>query len=192
MRNLFFAVVMVTVAMTTNSACSKESTPEETPVNVDSATITANFSTVSTFKFYDLKNNVAVANTDSASTKWDIGIRQATIIFNSGASGPGQAGVRMVDAPFSDVRYTSTTDFAYDTTARNLAIPYTSWATYNPTTRSFIPIAGKTFTLRMSNGKYGKMEVVSTTYGNIVGGVPSSIIYKIRFVYQEDGSTRVF
>src|SRR5258705_13334747 len=41
------------------------------------------------FTFYSLETNSVIANSDSATNKWDIGLRGTTIITNSGTSGPG-------------------------------------------------------------------------------------------------------
>ncbi|MBL0295587.1 MAG: HmuY family protein [Saprospiraceae bacterium] len=43
------------------------------------------------FTFFRFSDSSIVANTDSATTTWDIGFRASTIIVNSGISGPGSA-----------------------------------------------------------------------------------------------------
>ncbi|MBK6352017.1 MAG: HmuY family protein [Saprospiraceae bacterium] len=42
------------------------------------------------FTFFRLADSSIVPNSDSATTKWDIGFRGSTIITNGGSSGPGQ------------------------------------------------------------------------------------------------------
>ncbi|MEY3246290.1 MAG: hypothetical protein RL253_1464, partial [Bacteroidota bacterium] len=44
------------------------------------------------FTFYSFETNSIVPNSDSNSTKWDIGVRGSTIITNGGTSGPGNGG----------------------------------------------------------------------------------------------------
>ena len=45
------------------------------------------------YTFFSFKTGQVVPNSDSASLKWDIAFRSTSIIFNSGTSGPGNAGV---------------------------------------------------------------------------------------------------
>ena len=44
------------------------------------------------YTLYSLETNTVIANTDSVTSKWDIGFRGTTIITNSGNSGPGAGG----------------------------------------------------------------------------------------------------
>ena len=44
------------------------------------------------YTLYSLESTAIIANTDSATTKWDIGFRGTTIITNGGNSGPGAGG----------------------------------------------------------------------------------------------------
>src|SRR6185503_11880108 len=55
------------------------------------------------YTLYSLETNSVVANSDSATSKWDIGFRGTTIITNSGNSGPGAGGAFIFTGTFSDL-----------------------------------------------------------------------------------------
>ena len=57
------------------------------------------------FTFFRFSDSSIVANTDSATTKWDIGFRASTIIVNSGISGPGSAAAYVQTGLFSELKY---------------------------------------------------------------------------------------
>ena len=52
------------------------------------------------YTLYSLETNSIISNTDSATSKWDIGFRGTTIITNSGNSGPGAGGAFIYTGPF--------------------------------------------------------------------------------------------
>jgi hypothetical protein len=56
------------------------------------------------FTFYSLETNSVIANTDSATNKWDIGLRGTTIITNSGNSGPANGGAFVYVGTFDDLK----------------------------------------------------------------------------------------
>jgi hypothetical protein len=107
---------------------------------------------------------------------------------NSNASGPGDAAVIMQDGIFDNITQAPETGYAFDTTSTRLAIKDGTWYDYNGATRSFVPKAGKVFIFRTADNKYAKMEILEATYDPFVGTVPDKINYKIRFVYQADGT----
>lgn len=172
-------------------SCSKDKTtnPVVTQPFTKTKDITVNFSNSSTFTFFSFRDTTVIANTDSASAKWDFGLRLTTFLVNSNSSGPGNAGVIMQDGIFDNIKTAPATGYAYDTTASQRAIKDGSWYDYNPATRSFVPKAGKIFIFRAGDGThYAKMEILSATYAPFAGPVPQQIIYKIRFTYQPDVS----
>ena len=160
-----------------------------TPV-VQTTNLTVNFSTSESFTFFRFSDSTVFTSNDSATNKWDFGIRQATIIINSHASGPGQAGVIIQNATYADVTTAPASGYAYDTSAAHLAIHnFTSWATYNQQTFSFTPIAGKTFIFKTADGQhYAKMEMLNVSYEAFVGPFPKHIIYRFRYTYQPNGT----
>lgn len=179
--------------------CKKEnSTPDvETKVTAtDSVTIPFRDDH---YVFYSLKDGKVVPLADSASTKWDFGLRFASIIVNSNASGPGQGGIIVKTGSYDDFDTAPETGYAYDTTTTNLAVNSNprsegAWYIYVPGGHQLTPKAGLFFVIRTADGKYAKMEVMQVTYSGwdpAVDTYPDNIVYKFRYVYQADGSTNV-
>ena len=142
------------------------------------------------YVFFNFKNGVVVANADSASTKWDFGLRFTTFILNSNAYGPGNAGAILQNTLYSAVTEAPTTGYAYDTSSAQKAIKDGSWYNYNPTTRSFSPKAGQTFFFRTADNFYVKMELLAVDYAAFVGMQPDKLMYRFRYTYQANGSTK--
>lgn len=169
------------------TACKKD---KNTPVTLVEKTdsLRVNFSATSTFTFFSFKNGAVVANTDSATNKWDFGLRFTTFIVNSGSSGPGNAGAILQNAIYSSVTEAPATGYGTDTTTSQRAIKDGSWYIYNPATRSFAPRAGQTFIFRTAENNYAKLELLATDYEPFVGPFPSKLIYRFRYSYQANGS----
>lgn len=170
------------------TSCKKDNTGNTAPVTADTATVPVNFSSSSPYAFFSFKNNAIVSNSDSATAKWDFGLRLTTFLVNSNASGPGNAGVIMQDGLFDNITSAPGTGYAYDTTSSQLAIKDGSWYNYDINTHVFTPSPGKVFVFRTSDGHYAKMEILDVTYEPFSGPVPQVIDYKIRFVYQSNGT----
>jgi hypothetical protein len=171
------------------SACKKDAAAVQLPATENSTTFKVNFSPVAVYTYFSFKDNAVVAVADSVSTKWDFALRLTTFRINSHASGPGAAGAIMQDGIFDNITTAPSSGYAYDTSATQYAIKDGSWYDYNNTTHAFIPKAGKVFLVRTADNHYAKMEILEATYDPFVGMVPDKINYKIRFVYQADGST---
>jgi hypothetical protein len=186
-RILFFALVTPLFFV----ACKDDDT--RVPAEINQKEILVSGNPTGSFVFYSFDNGALVTATDSASNKWDFAVRFATIIVNSNASGPGNAGVQLKDGLFDSFTEAPETGYAYDTTATKLAVK-DDWYTYNPVTRSFAPKAGKVFVFRTATGKYAKLEMLTADptddNGNpVVPPVrPTKIKYKFRTGYQRDGS----
>lgn len=186
----------IVFAMFLMASCDKTETAVVEPVKAETVKdIPANPTDAPSgnkYSFYSFKNG-KIANSDSASTKWDIGFRSTSIIVNSGISGMGQASAAVVDGIFSDIKTVPTTAVFAQDAATTLAIPTGSgkgW--YNYTNNQIIPIAGKVILVKTADGKYAKMEILS-----YYKGAPSTIdansvgrYYSFRFVYQPDGTTK--
>ena len=190
MKKSFLALMTATVltGIILFSSCQKNNTIVA-PLKADTSIVAVNFSTTSPYAFFSFKNNTIVANSDSATTKWDFGLRLTTFLVNSNTSGPGNAGVIMEDGIFDNITSAPSTGYAYDTASNKLAIEDGSWYTYNINTHAFAPIPGKVFIFRTADGHYAKMEILEVTYEPFVGPVPIKIDYKIRFIYQGNNST---
>jgi hypothetical protein len=187
------SAVLATAMMMLAVACKKEDSP--VPAKVNTIDFLVNGSPSSGhYNFFSLANGAEVAATDSNSTKWDFAMRFETFIINSNASGPGRAGVQILNQPFDAVTAAPDAGYKYDTTATQKAIKGSEWYIYNASTRSFAPIAGKTFVFRTAANKYAKLEVLSADPADDAGNIvvpptrPTKIKYKIRFAFQPDGS----
>lgn len=185
---LVFAAIMILAV-----SCKKEDKP--TPATVATIDFLVNGSaTQGNYNFFSFTTGSTVAASDSNSTKWDFAMRFETFIINSNASGPGNAGVQVLNQTFDAVTTAPEAGYKYDTAVAQKAIKGTDWYIYNPTTRSFSPIAGKTFVFRTAAGKYAKMEVLSADPADDAGNLvvpptrPTKIKYKIRFAYQGNGA----
>ncbi len=170
------------------ASCKKNNNTTSQPPVTDTTVVRVNFSTSSPYAFFSFKNNAIVANTDSATSKWDFGLRLTTFLVNSYASGPGNAGVVIQNGIFENITAAPISGYAYDTTSSKLAIKDGSWYTYDIVTHVFNPIPGKIFIFRTADGHYAKMEILNVTYEPFVGPVPVILDYKIRFAYQSNGS----
>ncbi len=182
-KSISIPVILVTLIFT---ACSKKDSTVATvtPTTVKTKSITVNFSSSASYTFFSFRDTTVVANADSASAKWDFGLRLTTFLVNSYASGPGNAGVILQDGIYDNVTAAPASGYAYDTTSSQRAIKEGSWYDYNPTTHSFVPKAGKVFIFRTADGHYAKMELLNVGYEPFTGPVPQRLIYTFRFTYQ--------
>ena len=189
-RQILIAAVAIATAVT---SCKKDDNNNTSPLVTISGvkTISVPFSTSASYTFFRFSDSSIIANTDSATSKWDFGLRQATFIVNSHASGVGSAGVSIQSNTFTSIATAPATGYAYDTTAANLAISnYTVWATYNKTTNAFVPNPNTTFVFKTADGgHYAKMEILAVDYAPFTGYVPVTLLYKIHYSYQANGST---
>lgn len=189
MKNKITLSAMAAVVLL--ASCSKDKTVvTPLPTTVKTKSITVNFSPVSAFTFFSFKDTTVIANSDSASAKWDFALRLTTFLVNSNASGPGNAGVILQDAVYDNVTTAPTSGYAYDTTSSKRAIKDGSWYDYNPATHSFVPKAGKTFIFRTADGHYAKMELLSVAYEPFAGPVPQRLIYSFRYTYQPNNDNK--
>ena len=186
-KTILASAVLGSALLFVFSSCSKDSTPTVTVIEKTDS-VKVNFSSASPYTFFSFKNDVVVANTDSASTKWDFGLRFTTFILNSNTYGPGNAAAILQNNIYSTVTAAPETGYAYDTTASQKAIKDGSWYNYNPTTRSFSPKAGQTFIFRTADNNYVKMELLAVDYEAFTGPVPVRLIYRFRYTYQSNGS----
>ncbi|MBK9272724.1 MAG: HmuY family protein [Saprospiraceae bacterium] len=143
------------------------------------------------FTFYRLSDSSLVANSDSATTKWDIGFKGSTIITNGGSSGPGQGGALVIDGIFSELaEIPASSNFIVDNNP-NFGVDR-SWYKYDPSAMVFTPVPGKIILIRTADGKYAKLEVLSYYKGAPANPTvrDESRYYTFRYVYQPDGSRK--
>lgn len=187
-----YSVLAMAAMMMLAVSCKKEEKP--TPASVATIDFLVNGSaTQGNYDFFSFSNGARVAASDSNSTKWDFAMRFETFLVNSNASGPGKAGVQVLNTPFDNVTVAPESGYRYDTTAASKAIKGTDWYIYNPTTRTFAPVAGKTFVFRTATNNFAKLEVLSADPADDNGNLvvpptrPTKIKYKIRYAYQPSG-----
>ena len=182
-------IIAATTMIFMLSSCSKSDPVTLVTVTEKTDSIKVNFSSNSSFTFFSFKNDALVANTDSASTKWDFGLRFTTFILNSNAYGPGNAAAILQNNIYSTVTAAPASGYAYDTSTSQKAIKDGSWYNYNPATRTFAPKAGQTFIFRTADNYYVKMELLAVDYEPFVGPTPVKLIYRFRYTYQANGTT---
>lgn len=189
MKKMFVYTAAAALAgMVILSSCSKDKT--DTPVTIVTKTdsVKVNFNALAPFTFFSFKNDAIVANTDSATNKWDFGLRFTTFILNSNAYGPGNAAAILQNNIYANVTTAPETGYAYDTTKTQKAIRDGSWYDYNPVTHAFTPKAGQTFIIRTADNFYVKMELLAVDYDAFTGPVPQRLIYRFRYTYQSNGT----
>lgn len=194
MKTLRLSVLALAALATGFVSCSKKENPTPTPT--PSVTVTDSIEipfNSSNYTLYSFKDSSIVPNSDSATTKWDFGIRFVSIITNSHASGPGNAGVITQQGIFDNLTQAPENGYSYDTTTTNLAIDArktTGWYNYDESTHAFSPKAGQFFIFRTADNHYVKMEIIAVTYAGYTppNPTPTTLIYKFRYTYQSDGS----
>lgn len=191
-RKLGIIAIAAVIGLT---SCEKEETPTPAIVNTKDFLVNGNASS-GNYNFFKFETASELPASDSNSVKWDFAMRFETFIVNSNASGPGNAGVQILNQPFDNVTDAPQTGYRYDTAAAQKAIKGSDWYIYNPATRTFSPIAGKTFVFKTATGNYAKMEILTADPADDLGNLvvpptrPTKIKYKIRVAYQGSGSTR--
>ncbi len=147
------------------------------------------------YTLYSLRDNKVIANTDSASNKWDIGFRSTAIIINGGAIRSGQGGANVYTGTFDALTAIPTsTTFAQDQSPTQLAVPGGSgngWYNYSSTTNLVSAIPGRVLLIRTGDGtKYAKLEILSYYLGAPASPTSTtpSRYFTFRYTYQPNGS----
>jgi hypothetical protein len=216
------------LALLTLTACdSSDPDTEPTPIDVRLATnveadptegrdpVTGRPVSNNLFTLFDLdagevvlsssETDPAVRQRDSVSTTWDVGFKGSTLIFNGGASGPGQGSAQLLTSTFADVVVAPESGYAQDGSNTCPSVqtpggtfpgsPYAictgsdnGWYNYNGAVLT--PIAGRTIVLTTGEGNYAKMRVLS--YYRDMPDAPTqdseSRYYTFEYVVQPDGS----
>jgi len=154
------------------------------------------------YTFFSFKTGQVVPNSDSASLKWDVAFRSTSIIFNSGTSGPGNAGVVFASGTFDEVTEAPESGYAIDNSPAAFAVssralasgatPTNEWWQNTGSSQSTIvsPIAGRIIIVRLAEGGYAKMEILSY-YENAPATINNTVdkdrFYTFRYLYQPNG-----
>lgn len=202
--NSFQKIIICGLSVASFIACKKDEAVTTIAIKsltisdlaADPTTISGTGQPVATGKytFYSFKNGV-VANTDSATNKWDVAFKATSILTNGGTSGMGQGGAAVLTGIFDETKEVPTaTTFVQDTKTA-LAIPTGSgkgWYNYDGATNLISPIAGKVLLIKTGDGKYAKMEILSYYKGAPTkpDATSSARYYTFRMVYQSDGSLK--
>ncbi|TNE71225.1 hypothetical protein EP331_10010 [bacterium] len=180
---------------------------EDSSTNTDSepleaTTVTDLDATGTSYVFYDFKTGDIVANTDSATTNWDIGIKGATIIVNSGVSGLGTAAAQIVDGLFDEYDEAPQSGYVSDTAEAKAITGNGGWYNYTGSAETgpqhaILPIPGKILVFKNTDGTYTKMQIISYYRGNPDTTTeafinrdtrPDARVYTFRFITQPNGS----
>ncbi|MCY7362832.1 MAG: HmuY family protein, partial [Ignavibacteria bacterium] len=148
-------------------------------------------------------NNKIIPNSDSASTKWDIGFRGTTIITNSGNSGPATGGAFIYVGLFDGLK-TKHADSVFKVDNAPSAYAITSgsnrgWYVYDGINNLINPIPGRVLVIRTASGKFAKIEIINYYKGGVTPPASASDAFKsseqryytFRFTFQPNG-TKVF
>ena len=154
------------------------------------------------YTLYSLESNSIIANSDSATTKWDVGFRGTTIITNGGNSGPGTGGAFIYTGTFGDLsQIPADSTFRIDNAPTSYAIKTGSgngWYNYNVATNLITPVPGLILFIRTATGKYSKIEIQNYYKGGVTPDVTASDndkltkqrYYTFRYSYQADGTKK--
>jgi hypothetical protein len=200
-----------------SSKCGKDVVPVENPV-LNTITVTdlpsdtiigVNSITMQPFgagkyTFYSLERNQIVANSDSATNKWDIAFSGTRILTNSGTSfNAGIGGGFVFQGIFDNLNSISVDSiFKIDAAPSSYAITFGSgraWYSYDGPTNLINIIPGRVLCIKTASGKYAKVEMLNYYKGGTTP-LPSASdaekftkqrFLKFRYIYQPNG-TKLF
>ena len=146
------------------------------------------------YTLFSLRENGLVANTDSATNKWDIGFKKTTLIINGGTLRTGAGGAFVHLGDFDALKtIADTATFRTDKDVESLAIKPGSgngWYNYSPLTNTVLPITGRILVVRTANGNFAKLEILS--YYKNIPKIPTirddARFYTFRYTYQPNGT----
>lgn len=143
------------------------------------------------FTLFSFADGKSLPSSERQSEKWDFGLTGVTFAFNSGSSGPGKAGVIIVQDVFDNILEAPESGYLVDKSVSEPAVLGTSWFNYSQT--QFSPKAGVVFLVKTAKGNYAKMEVLKADPTDDTGKIvipqtrPTKFKYTIRYVHQPDG-----
>lgn len=154
------------------------------------------------YTFYSLEKNVIVANTDSATTKWDLAFRGTKILINGGTSGSGQGGAFIYNGLFDELTAVPVdsvfkTDNATTGTYAITPVSDKGWYHYDYANNIITPLAGRILVIKTASGKYAKVEITCYYKGGVTLATTASDAeklskqryYTFKYSYQPSGST---
>jgi HmuY protein len=213
MKSIFFKSILMTAASAMMLvACDKEDNGAPVDTSVEKRVNDLSADTIlgiaasgqpygsGKYTLYSLENGTVVSNTDSATSKWDLGFRGTSIITNSGTGGPGSGGAFVQIGTFESLTTISPdSTFRVDAAPSAYAIPLGSnkgWYVYDGPTNLINPIPGRVLVVRTANGKYAKVEIINYYKGGVTPAASASDDVKLktqryftfRYIFQSNGS----
>jgi len=152
------------------------------------------------FTFYSLEKNTIIANSDSATNKWDLAFNGTKILTNSGNSGSGLGGAFIQIGLFEELKTISSDSvFKTDNGPSSYAVTFGSgrgWYTYDPIKNLVTPLAGRVLVIRTASGKYAKVEIIAYYKGGatLAATAPDAEkiskqrYYTFRYIFQPNGT----
>ncbi|MBN9384742.1 MAG: HmuY family protein [Chitinophagaceae bacterium] len=157
--------------------------------------------------YFSFTSNNTVDSSQKKSASWDVSfgnIYNSYVTINNGANpmspgygGSTQGALYIVNQPFDSVKTVPAgTEVNVNGSAGMDGYPSASWPgwyQYNSTTHLLTPIQARTLVIKMANGKYAKLQMISLYKGNPVNPTLSTPVPYITFKYwvQQDGSTNL-
>ena len=203
-----FAIALINVALL---SCSKSTTTIVAPLSATMVKdlpadtiigITAQGQPYGAGKytFYSLEKNSIIANTDSATTKWDLAFNGTKILTNNGTSGTGLGGAFVQVGLFDNLKTISADSvFKTDNAPSSYAVTFGSgkgWYTYDPIKNLITPLAGRVLVIRTASGKYAKVEIIAYYKGGVTldatapdaEKLSKQRYYTFRYIFQPNGT----
>lgn len=152
------------------------------------------------YTYFNLEQKQIIANSDSLTTKWDLGFKGTTIIVNGGINRVGNGGAFIYNGVFENLSVVPADSVFRTDAGSNYAVPTGSgigWYIYNGGSVNLVtPLPGRVLVIKTANGKYAKVEILNYYKGGVT---PSSTAsndvksreqryYTFRYIYQPDGS----
>ena len=146
------------------------------------------------FKFFSFRSGQIVANTDSLTTKWDVGFRGTTIIVNGGPQRKGLGGAIVLNSSFNDLQSAPEDGYDLDSLVASkltYAIPDAvnlGWYAFNI---FYSAIPNKVLVIRTADNRYVKMEILNF-YKNspAIPNIQTDFnrYYTFRYLFQTNGT----
>lgn len=116
------------------------------------------------FVKFSFKSGTIVTNDN-----WDIAFRGTTILVNGGVptgktqepNRTGNAALTIVEGKFSEIKKVPSAAVFKQDAADALALPKSTWYTYDRSDHSIDPATGKVLIIKTNDGHYAKMEIIS-------------------------------
>ena len=157
--------------------------------------------------YFSFVTNATVDSSQKKTGNWDVAftnIYNSYVTINNGTNpvspgfgGTTQGALYIVNQPFDSVKVVPAASAVNVNGSAGMdGYPSSSWPgwyQYNMTTHILTTLPGKTLVIRMANGKYAKLEMISLYKGSPANPSLSTPVPYLSFRYwvQQDGSTNL-